>query len=134
MTNSFPKSRENLSELFENIEWFVETIRIVRLSHRKEYSKTAKSTVPRYSYTVKNYSLKCSNVISGSENRMNIVTDLPCKQAFTNKLRYSDQIEILLDMLIESGRHCTIEERIPHDDVVIVLEFIRERLIDIKDL
>jgi len=67
---------------------------------------------------------------------MNIVTDLPCKEAFTNKLRYSDQIEILLDMLIQSGRSCKIEQgfTFPHDDVVIVLELIRERLGDIKDL
>jgi hypothetical protein len=71
-----------------------------------------------------------------TENPMNIVTDLPCKEAFTNKLRYSDQIEILLDMLIESGRHCTTEDRftLPHDDVIIMLELIRERLIDIEDL
>jgi hypothetical protein len=39
-------------------------------------------------------------------------------------------------MLIESGRHCITEESftLPHDDVVTVLELIRERLIDIKDL
>jgi hypothetical protein len=67
---------------------------------------------------------------------MNLVTDLPCKEIFANKLRYSDQIEILLDMLIKSGRSYTMEESftLPHDDVVTVLELIRERLIDIKDL
>jgi hypothetical protein len=66
---------------------------------------------------------------------MNIVTDLPCKEAFKNKLRYSDQIEVLLDALIESGRRYSNEEHfaMPHDDVLIVLELIRERLIDIKD-
>ncbi|OFA33269.1 hypothetical protein BAE46_00730 [Glaciecola punicea] len=66
---------------------------------------------------------------------MNIVTDLPCKEAFKNKLRYSDQIEVLLDVLIERGRRYSNEEhfKMPHDDVLIVLELIRERLIDIKD-
>jgi hypothetical protein len=66
---------------------------------------------------------------------MNII-DLPCKETFANKLRYSDQIEILLDMLIASGKSNPMEEvfTIPHDDVVIVLELIRERLIDVKDL
>jgi len=66
---------------------------------------------------------------------MNIVTDLPCKEAFKNKLRYSDQIEMLLDALIESGRRHLNEEcfAMPHDDVLIALELIRERLIDIKD-
>lgn len=68
-------------------------------------------------------------------NKMNIV-DLPCKETFNNKLRYSDQIEVLLDMLIESGKNNALDEcfTIPHDDVLIVLKLIRERLIDIKDL
>jgi hypothetical protein len=67
---------------------------------------------------------------------MNIVNDLPCKESFNDKLRYSDQVEVLLDILIESGKGCTMEERftMSHDDVVTVLELIRERLIDIKNL
>jgi len=66
---------------------------------------------------------------------MNIV-DLPCKEIFINKIKYSDQIEVLLDILIESGRRCTMEDRftMTHADVVIVLELIRGRLTDIKDL
>ena len=58
-----------------------------------------------------------------------------CKESFETKLRYFDQVEILLDMLIESGRILSMEDKftMPHDDVVIILEMIRERLIDIHD-
>jgi hypothetical protein len=62
---------------------------------------------------------------------MNIV-DLSSKETFANKLRYSDQIEILLDMLIASGKSNPMEVgfTIPLDDVVIILELTIKRLIE----
>ena len=64
------------------------------------------------------------------------IIDLPWSETFANKLRYSDQIEILLDMLIDSGKRYSMEDKftLPHDDVVIILELVRVRLIDIKDM
>jgi hypothetical protein len=52
--------------------------------------------------------------------QINIVY-LLCKDTFANKLIYSDQIGILLDMLIASGKRNLIEEAftIPCDDVVL---------------
>lgn len=53
----------------------------------------------------------------------------------TNIRKYPDEIEILLDMLIQSGRAMPMEDTftIEHDDVVTMLELIRERVVTVND-